>query len=178
MGAGATDRAGRASYRPLRPLSPAGLTRVLTFPPMHDLVLFLHSWVRWAAIVTGILATVSVLGASSDARNNAWAKFFVISLDIQFLLGLILVVTTVNFGQMGEVMRDSTARFYAVEHPTMMVVAIALAHMGRVFVRKATSAASARTKSLIFFGIATLLLLAGTPWPGMRDSRPLFNVNL
>ena len=77
---------------------------------------------------------------------------------------------------MGETMRDATARFYAVEHPTLMIVAIALAHMGRVFVRKAASAASARTKSLIFFGIATVLLLAGTPWPGMRDSRPLFRL--
>ena len=145
---------------------------------MHDLVLFLHSWVRWAAIITGVLATVSVLGASADARNNRWAKFFTISLDIQFPLGLILVATTVNFGQMGEVMKDSTARFYAVEHPTMMIVAIALAHMGRVFVRKALTPASARTKSLIFFGVATLLLLAGTPWPGMRDNRALFNFSL
>ena len=145
---------------------------------MHDLVLFLHSWVRWAAIITGVLATVSVLGATADARNNRWAKFFTISLDIQFLLGLILVATTVNFGQMGEVMKDSTARFYAVEHPTMMILAIALAHMGRVFARKALTPASARTKSLIFFGVATLLLLAGTPWPGMRDNRGLFNFSL
>ena len=145
---------------------------------MHDLVLFLHSWVRWAAIITGVLATVSVLGATADARNNRWAKFFTISLDIQFLLGLILVATTVNFGQMGEVMKDSTARFYAVEHPTMMSLAIALAHVGRVFARKALTPASARTKSLIFFGVATLLLLAGTPWPGMRDSRPLFRFEL
>jgi len=145
---------------------------------MHDLVLFLHSWVRWAAIITGVLATISVLGASADARNNRWAKFFTISLDIQFLLGLILVATSVNFGQMGDVMKDSTARFYAVEHPTMMIVAIALAHMGRVFARKALTPASARTKSLIFFGVATLILLAGTPWPGMRDNRPLFNFSL
>ena len=110
---------------------------------MHDVVLLLHSWVRWIAIVTGVLATVSVMGAA-DARSNRWAKFFTISLDVQFLLGIILFLTTVNMGQMGEVMRDSTARFYAVEHPTIMIIAIALAHMGRVFARKASSAAAAR----------------------------------
>lgn len=145
---------------------------------MHELVLFLHSWVRWIAIVTGILATVSVLGAGADARSNRWAKFFTIALDIQFLLGLVLVFMVVDFGRMGEVMRDSTARFYAVEHPTLMIMAVALAHMGRVFARKALTPASARTKSLIFFGIATLLLLAGTPWPGTHDSRPLFRLTL
>ncbi|MBS1818463.1 MAG: hypothetical protein JSU08_11070 [Acidobacteria bacterium] len=145
---------------------------------MHDAVLFLHSWVRWVAIITGVLATVSVLGATADGRNNRWAKIFTISVDIQFLLGLILVMTSVDFGRMGEVMRDSTARFYAVEHPTMMIVAIALAHMGRVFARKALTPASARTKSLIFFGLSTLLLIGGTPWPGTHDNRPLFNTTL
>jgi len=143
---------------------------------MHDFVLLLHSWVRWAAILTGILATVSAFGATTDARSNRWAMFFTIALDIQFLLGLLLLFTSVDFGRMGEVMKDSTARFYAVEHPTMMLIAIALAHMGRVMVRKALTAASARTKSLVFFGLATVLLLVGTPWPGMHDNRPLFRL--
>ncbi len=143
---------------------------------MHDLVLLLHSWVRWAAILTGILALVTAFGSSADARNNRWAMFFTIALDIQFLFGLLLVFTSVDFGRMGEVMKDSTARFYAVEHPTMMVIAVALAHMGRVMARKAATPASARTKSIIFFGIAVLLLLVGTPWPGTHDNRPLFRL--
>ncbi len=143
---------------------------------MHDLVLLLHSWVRWIAILTGVLAIASAFGVGGDARNNRWALFFTIALDLQFLFGLVLLATGVDFGRMGEVMKDSTARFYAVEHPTMMVLAIALAHMGRAFARKALTPASARTKSIIFFGLATVLLLVGTPWPGMRDSRPLFRL--
>lgn len=143
---------------------------------MHELALVLHSWVRWLAILGGILTVVTSLSASADPKANRWAKIFTITLDVQFLLGLVLLLTSTAFENMGETMRDATARFYAVEHPTMMIIAIALAHMGRVFARKAATPASARTKSLIFFGIATVLLLAGTPWPGMRDSRPLFRL--
>jgi len=141
---------------------------------MHDIVLVLHSWVRWIAILGGLLATITAFG--SDGKNNRWGLIFTIALDIQFLLGLLLLATSGAFGNMGETMKDATARFYAVEHPTMMVVAIALAHMGRVLARKAATPASARTKSILFFGLATLLLLAGTPWPGTHDNRPLFRL--
>lgn len=143
---------------------------------MHELALVLHSWVRWLAIIGGVLATVTVLGASADAKNNRWGTIFTIAVDVQFLLGIVLLLTSNVFSDMGETMRDPIARFYAVEHPTLMIVAIAMAHMGKVFTRKALTPASARTKSLIFYGVATLLLLVGTPWPGMRDSRPLFRL--
>jgi len=143
---------------------------------MHEFALVLHSWVRWVALLAGILATVTAFSSKTGPGGDRWGKIFTISLDVQFLLGIILLLTSTAFANMGETMKDATARFYAVEHPTIMIVAIALAHMGRVFARKALTPASARTKSLIFFGLATLLLLVGTPWPGMRDSRPLFRL--
>jgi hypothetical protein len=143
---------------------------------MHDLVLVLHSWVRWIAIIAGLLATITAITSKADAKDNRWGLIFTISLDIQFLLGLILLLTLNAFADFGATMRDPIARFYTVEHETIMIIAIALAHMGRVLARKALTPSSARTKSIIFFGIATLLLLVGTPWPGMRDNRPLLRI--
>lgn len=145
---------------------------------MHDFVLLLHSWVRWAAIIGGILATLTAIAGGTDAKGNRWGLIFTIVLDVQFLLGLLLLLTSSAFGNMAETMKDATARFYAVEHPTMMLVAIAFAHLGRVLARKATTPASARMKSIIFFGISTLLLIVGTPWPGTHDNRPLFRFTL
>lgn len=144
---------------------------------MHELLLLLHSWVRWVAVIGGILAVVTAF-SSNDPKNNRWGMIFTIGMDVQFLVGLLLLVTSSAFSNMGETMRDATARFYAVEHPTMMIVALALAHVGRVMARKAATPASARTKSLIFFGIATLLVLAMTPWPFRLDARPLFRFSL
>jgi hypothetical protein len=142
---------------------------------MHDLVLVLHSWVRWVAILGGVVATITAL-LSADSARTQWARIFTIALDVQFVLGLVLLLTLNVFADFGGTMRDPIARFYAVEHETMMIAAIALAHIGRVRVRKARTAASARTTAIIFFGLATVLVLAGTPWPGMRDNRTLIRV--
>lgn len=144
---------------------------------MHDFVLVLHSWVRWVAIITGVLATFMAIASSSNAPSERrWGRFFTIALDVQFLLGILLLLTSAAFSNMGETMKDATARFYAVEHPTIMFVSIALAHIGGVLARKARTPAAARTRSIIFFGLATLLLIVGTPWPGRLDSRPLFRL--
>jgi hypothetical protein len=141
---------------------------------MHELVLVLHSWVRWVAIIAGIFATASAFTSSQGGSSNRSALIFTIALDIQFLLGLILLFTMNVFADFGATMRDPIARFYTVEHETIMIIAIAVAHVGRVLARKAATPAAARTRSLICFGLATILLLVGTPWPGTHDNRPLF----
>jgi hypothetical protein len=143
---------------------------------MHDLVLVLHSWVRWIAILLGVLAVAGAASSRPSGSGGRWGMFFTITLDVQFLLGLILVLTSNAFNNMSETMSDPTARFYAVEHPTIMIAAIVLAHVGRVLARKAATPASARTRMLVFFVLSVILLLVGTPWPGTHDNRPLFRI--
>ena len=48
-------------------------------------------------------------------------------------------------------MKDPALRFWAVEHTTTMFAAIALAHVGRVLARKATTPAAKRTRLLDLF---------------------------
>ena len=78
---------------------------------------------------------------------------------------------------MGAAMRDPVARFWAVEHVTLMLVAIVVAHVGRVLARKAATPAAKRTRLLVCFVVALIAILGGTPWPGMRAGRPLFRVS-
>jgi len=56
-----------------------------------------------------------------------------------------------------------------------MIIAWILVHVGRVLVKKAFTSKAKYKKSLIFFGIALLLILIATPWP-FRDAvaRPWF----
>ncbi|MGE0450697.1 MAG: hypothetical protein AB7Q29_14085 [Vicinamibacterales bacterium] len=145
---------------------------------MHQAVLLLHSWVRWIAILSGLLAVAAVLRARDGraSANNGMARVFTVALDVQFLLGLALLFTLNLFGDIGATMRSPLARFYAIEHPTMMIAAVAFAHMGKVFARKALTPASARVRALVCYGLALLLLVVGTPWPGTRDHRPLFRL--
>jgi hypothetical protein len=73
-------------------------------------------------------------------------------------------------------MRDPVARFWAVEHVCMMVVAVVLAHVGRVLARKAATPDSRRTRMVVCFALATILMAVAIPWPGMRAGRPLFRI--
>ena len=157
---------------------------------MYSSVLMLHSWVRWVALVLGVVTTVAALvdrGASSPGAPGAKSAadrlglFFMIILDIQVLLGLLLYValspaTALAFKDFGAAMRDPALRFWAVEHAATMLLAAILTHAGRVLARSARTPGSKRTRQIVCFGLATLAMIARTPWPGMAVNRPLFRV--
>ena len=148
---------------------------------MYSIFLIIHSWLRWIALAAGVGATAAATGSSPGARGEKAGLFFIIAMDLQMLTGLLLYAfispnTRAMFQNFGAAMRDPEARFWAVEHITMMIAAVALAHIGRVLARKAKTPAAARTRQLICFGLSTLLMIAGTPWPGTRAGRPLFRV--
>jgi hypothetical protein len=54
--------------------------------------------------------------------------------------------------------------------------AIAIAHVGRVLARKAGTPAAKRTRLLVCFGLSTVLMIVGMPWPGRPGGRPLFSI--
>ena len=150
---------------------------------MYTALLILHSWLRWAVIIAGLAVLAgSVTGLT---RRRPWQKsddlrirVFTTSLDVQFLIGILLYgvlspVTYAGFADMGAAMRDPILRFYTVEHIFGMVAALALAHIGRARVRKAAEAARHRTV-LIFFGMAIAVILLSIPWPGTPGGRVLF----
>jgi hypothetical protein len=151
---------------------------------MYSTLLLVHSWVRWLAIVAAMGATLAVVrGKVEGDRSIAdrWGVLLVTSLDIQLLLGLILyLVVSPNMAEIrahfAEAMRSSQLRFWAVEHLTAMLAAVVFAHLGKVLARKAKTVASKRTRLLFCYGLATLLIMIGTPWPGMVYGRPLFRV--
>jgi hypothetical protein len=148
---------------------------------MYSIVLILHSWLRWAAIIAGVAATATASTAPGSPRSEKTGLLFIIAMDLQLLLGLLLYaflspMTEAIFSDFGAAMRNPTLRFWAVEHITMMVAAVAFAHLGRVLARKAPTPAARRTRLIVCFGIATLLMILGTPWPGMRVERRLFPV--
>jgi hypothetical protein len=151
---------------------------------MYTSVLALHSWVRWLALVAGVGATLAALRSDSGNDNSAadrWGMIMVTALDLQMLLGLVLYFALSPFTvqamqDFGAAMRTPQLRFWAVEHVTLMIVAVILTHVGRVLSRKASNPSAKRLRMLICYGLATLLMFAGTPWPGTMNGRPLFRL--
>lgn len=146
---------------------------------MYPVVLSLHSWLRWVVLLTGLVVVIRAFGrrpwTSIDDRVGA---AFVGVLDLQLVLGLLLYawlspITSAAFADMGAAMKVSAMRFWLVEHVFGMVVAIALAHVGRARIRRAPDAARRHHLALVFFGLALLVILITIPWPGLPYARPL-----
>jgi hypothetical protein len=140
---------------------------------MYSLILIVHSWLRWAVIAAGAVALVR-----GGSANQSAAKWYTSLLDTQMLLGLLLYFvlspfTTSALHDFGGAMKSPQLRFFALEHVFGMLIAIALAQVGRARVRTAPLERRGRT-AMIFFGLSLLALLASIPWPGMPAGRPLF----
>ncbi|SRR5712692_466363 len=141
---------------------------------MYTLVLALHSWIRWAAIALGLLATL----AAFTNRADRWGLILMIVVDIQMLLGLLLYLalspfTAAAMAGFRAALHNPQLRFWAVEHPASMIVATALVHVGRAATRSAKTPAAPRTRQIFCFGLATVLMVIATPWPGLANGRPL-----
>lgn len=150
---------------------------------MYELLVILHSWLRWVVLLAGVAAFARSLGGASAGRgwtagDESLSKLFGVVLNVQFAIGLVLYVwlsplTASAFADFGAAMARSDLRFWAVEHVTGMVVALALVHIGRARVRKAAEDRRHRTAA-IFLGLALLVMLISIPWPGTPAQRPLF----
>ena len=151
---------------------------------MYTTILIVHSWVRWIALVTGFGATLAAITGRTDSRDSPadrWGLFLIMALDIQMLLGLMLYLgLSPNMKEIlahfGDAMKDPATRFWAVEHITAMFAAVVVAHVGRVLARKAKTPDSKRRRLLVCFSLATILMLAGIPWPGRPGGRVLFRL--
>lgn len=148
-----------------------------------DIVLVLHSLVRWVILLFAVLTLISALTGMAGKRNYSSTDgkfnfFFMLGMDIQILLGFLLYFNGIWFDQLknfGATMKDAMLRFFSLEHMLLMLIAWILVHVGRVSVKKATTSQSKFKKTLIYFGIALLLILISIPWP-FREAiaRPLF----
>jgi hypothetical protein len=150
---------------------------------VYSSALWLHSLLRWAILVSGAAAwLLSIRGASRRRpwtdKDETWGTIFIITLDTQFLVGLVLYAflspfTKIAFQDFAGAMTNSSLRFWSVEHIAGMIIGIALAHIGRVKVRKASTDRSKHVMATIFFGLALIAIIGSIPWPGESVGRPL-----
>ena len=137
-------------------------------------VLISHNILRWAVLLFGVWTLMNALTGTFSKRSftgsdNRTGLLFMISCDIQLLIGLILYFNGPWFSMLKnntkEVMHDGVNRFFAMEHALMMIIAWLLVHIGRSMVKRAGNDAKKHRLSLIFFGLAILIILAMIPWP-------------
>ena len=103
--------------------------------------------------------------------DNMAGILFTSMIDIQLILGLILYVTSglgyknIQANGMGFVMKDGFARFFAVEHISMMILALVLIHIGRAKSKRATTDLGKHKSAFWYYIIGLIIILAAIPWP-------------
>jgi len=141
---------------------------------MYTGFLHLHNTLRWllllSILITVIKYLIGWLGSKPWTKtDNILGIVFTSLMDIQLLTGLVLYfflspVTKLAFSDFGAAMKDSGLRFYAVEHISMMIIAVVLVHIGRAKSKKAkTDLAKFKTAS-IYFLVALVVISAAIPW--------------
>ncbi len=150
---------------------------------MQNTVLVLHNLLRWAVLLFGLLTVLNAFSGYTRKRvftesDNKSNLLFMISCDLQLLLGLILYVGNGWFDRLktfSTIKSIPDQRFFAMEHMSMMLLAWILVHVGRVSVKRAGTDQAKHKRMLIFFGLALVLILASIPWP-FREAiaRPWF----
>lgn len=150
---------------------------------VYDLVLIAHSYVRWALVVAALL--VLIRASIGWRMDRAWTdvdagthQMLVGIADLQFTLGVLLYAWLSPFAfvfmhEPALAMKEHTLRFFGLEHPTMMVLAVALLHVGH---KRANRAALPRDKhrlATLWTLAAVVIVCSSIPWPGLRHGRPL-----
>ncbi|MFP2929390.1 hypothetical protein ACLESO_30170 [Pyxidicoccus sp. 3LG] len=150
---------------------------------LYNVVLFLHSWVRWGVVFCGVFALAASLRCWLGGRD--WLPVhrrlqvaFVSLFDTQMLLGLTLYfvlspLTPRTLEAFRTSMSVSFLRFFSVEHPTMMLLALAAAHVASALSRRALEPTRKHRVWAVGLLVVMLLVALGIPWQGLSYGRPL-----
>ncbi|WP_163998616.1 hypothetical protein [Pyxidicoccus caerfyrddinensis] len=151
---------------------------------LYAVVLFLHSWLRWGVVVLGVLTLGrSLLGW---LRGREWTRadrriqvFFVSAFDLQLLLGMTLYfalspLTPRSMEALRTNLSVSFLRFFSLEHPVMMLLALVAAHVASALSRRADDSQRKHRVWAVGLLMALLLIALGIPWPWLSHGRPLF----
>lgn len=153
---------------------------------MQTGLVHLHNFLRWVILILLLLSIFKAYTGwqqkkvFSPGDKKVWL-FTMIAAHITLLIGLYQLF----FGRYGiiskgipegvSVMKDKFYRFFLVEHPTGMIIAIILITLGHGMAKKSVSDETKYRKAFWYFLVALLVILVTIPWPFRQIvGRPLF----
>jgi len=141
---------------------------------MYVSLLHLHNVLRWLILLIALVVLLKYfMGWFSHKKwkrsDRILGLIFTSLIDLQLLTGIILYfflspITKIAFLDFATAMGNAELRFYAVEHSLVMLVAVALIHIGWSRSKKAVTDRAKFGRALVFFGIAYVLIMAFISW--------------
>lgn len=136
---------------------------------LYTVAFKIHIYISTITLLSGIMTQVLSIQGWSKKRNYAkvdkWSSgIFNIGLYLQLILGFLIYFTlrTTLEGAMWEVPdteNDASLRFWAIEHIALMIFALFLTQLGRIFIKRATQPIRKFKASVFYYGTALLLIL-------------------
>lgn len=149
---------------------------------LHQFLRDLHNVMRWVILIAGTSALyISYRGWFGKHRWTETARrtalFFSTALHLQLIVAIGLYSTSplieTAWQDLGMAMGDRNQRFFSIEHPIQMILAILVATVGYGLAKRATSDSKSYRSAAIAFTITTILIAAAIPWPVSSHPRPL-----
>ena len=139
---------------------------------MYTGLLHAHSGLRWIVLVLFILSIVKAFSGNENSIQKD-KKIFTMTMGfmhLQVVIGLVLffisdAIKHFLTWEMKDIMASSVARFFVVEHITMMVLAAIFVTVGHSKFKKAQNWSSKYKAIKIFYIVALVLILLAIPWP-------------
>ena len=141
-----------------------------------DFLRLFHSLLRYGVLLSvGAAGIVALVGYIRKSHIITWERTLaivaMIMCHVQLLIGLAMYAsrfkmygaTTKNGYQTG--MSPMVRNFWKYEHIGIMILAIALVTIGRSLSKRAATESGKQLRVAIFYLIAMVLFLWGTPWP-------------
>jgi hypothetical protein len=145
---------------------------------MYHYLLSFHSVLRWLLLAAALFAILrAVRGWTGDKPftkiDDKAGMWLILFSHLQLVLGLLLYfvyspIIQQAFSDFGAAMKNSDVRYWAVEHISVMIIAIAIIQIGRIRSKKATTDVSKHKRAAIFYIIGLLLILSRIPWDADR----------
>lgn len=143
---------------------------------MYTGLLHTHNFLRWIILILLLIIVFRHLTAGKRIFNTTDRRLGLILLiccDIILIIGFYqwyagpLGLKNIQALGFSEIMQSENAvyRFFAVEHAIGMLIAIILVHVGRSVSKKALPDVTKHKRSLVFYGLALLIILVSIPWP-------------
>jgi len=142
---------------------------------MEIILKYIHSYWAYLVLIILVLATVNsitgfVTKREYKPKDFRLALLALITTHLQFIFGLLLYFVSDKIQWFNEdltvkdIMKNADLRLYNVEHPTVILLGIALLTIGYSKHKKKLVSGSKFKFLAIFYTLALLLILSRVPW--------------
>ncbi|HEY0601528.1 MAG TPA: hypothetical protein VGD58_01395 [Herpetosiphonaceae bacterium] len=155
---------------------------------MYATFLVLHNLTRWLVLLFGFWALYRLV--DGWIRRRSWSRadrlamrWFALIISLQFVFGAVLyllpgalVQGALSNAGWATIMKSRILRFFTLEHPLQMFIAIGVSHMANMITRRMSVDRRRFVTGTLLLSLAMLLILVAIPWPFLSHGRPLLRL--